>query len=317
MDKYLYYNWKITLLFILALIILPFTLGSFGIYILNEILIAALFTYGFYLLFSNTGYLSFGQAAYYALGAYSVALIYKFLFDSVWLAFLLAIIITGFGSMILGFFCVRLNKLYFAFLTMGFAQMIYTILFRWRSFTGGDDGIANVPRGTLNFIFFKVSLESSINFYFFTLGIFLILLFAIRIMINSCFGLTLRSIRENIDRAEYLGLNTRKYALIAFVISGIYSGIAGGLHVSLTKIASPEASYWSTSAEPLNILLIGGISAFSGPIVGSVIYILLQTYLMTMIGNWILFLGIILLMIVLFFRKGIMGTIQHRFGVEL
>lgn len=309
--------WIILLLCALLLAILPLLAPPFTIYLFNEILIAALFGYGFYILFSHAGYLSFGQAAYYALGAYSVALMYKFVSNSTWLAFLSAIVVSGVVALILGFFCVRLGKLYFAFLTMGFAQMIYTIVFRWRSFTGGDDGLPGVPRGFLDFYFFKIPLESSVNYYYFTLAVFVVLVFITRKLLKSCFGLTLRSIRENIDRTGFVGINAHNYALIAFVISGIYCGIAGALHVSLTKMAYPELSYWSTSADPVIIILIGGIYSFLGPFVGAIIYVLLKTYLMTLIGNWVLFMGIVLLVMVLFFRSGIVGTVQKRFGVEL
>ncbi len=296
---------------------LPLFATSFMVYLFNEILISALFGYGFYLLFSHAGYLSFGQAAYFALGAYSVALIYKYVSPSTWLAFFSAIVISAVVALILGYFCVRLGKLYFAFLTLGFAQMIYTIVFRWRSFTGGDDGLPGVSRGDLNFLFFRIPLEPPIHYYYFSLVIFILLVFIMRRLVKSCFGLTLRSIRENIERTSFVGINSRNYALIAFVISGIYCGIAGALHVSLTKMAYPELSYWSTSADPVFIILIGGIYSFSGPLVGAIIYVLLKTYLMTLIGNWVLFMGIILLLMVLFFRSGVIGTLQKRLGVEL
>jgi branched-chain amino acid transport system permease protein len=135
--------------------------------------------------------------------------------------------------------------------------------------------------------------------------------------VTSSFGLTLRSIRDNIERTSFIGVNPQRYLLIAFVISAIYCAIAGALHASLTKMAYPELSYWSTSAEPIIMTLIGGIYTFSGPFFGALIYIFLKTYLMTIIGNWVLFLGIILLIMVLFFRKGVMGFIEEKWGVKL
>lgn len=303
------------------LCICPIILPSFFLYLLNEMLVFGLFSYGFYLLFSHAGYLSFGQAAYFALGAYSIALMYKHVTLTIWLPFLAVIVITLIVALVLGFLSVRRGKLYFAFLTLAFAQMIYAIVFKWRGFTGGDDGIPDVSRGFIDIYFVKFSLESPVAFYYFTLLIFVVLVFTLKKMTESSFGLTLRSIRDNTERSSFIGVNTQRYVLIAFVISALYCGIAGALHASLTKMAYPELSYWSTSTEPIIMTLIGGIYAFSGPFIGAVIYILLKTYLMTLIGNWVLFLGIVLFFLVLFFRKGFMGfvegSIERRWGIKL
>jgi branched-chain amino acid transport system permease protein len=295
----------------------PVFIPSFGLYILNEALIYGLFAYGFYLLFSHAGYVSFGQAAYFALGAYSVALMYKYVTHTIWLPFLTAITVTAIVAFILGFLSVRLGALYFAFLTLSFAQMIYAIIFQWRSLTGGDDGIPGISRGVIDIYFVRFDLESPIIFYYFSLLVFIILILVLRKLVESSFGLTLRSIRNNIERTTFVGINPERYVLVAFVISSIYCGIAGALHASLTKMVSPELSYWSTSGEPIMMGLIGGIYSFSGPFIGAIIYIFLKTYLMTKIGNWMLFLGIVFLMIVLFFRRGVMGFFEHKLGAKL
>jgi branched-chain amino acid transport system permease protein len=313
-------NWRyrgalfLTILVIVLLWICPIFLPSFGLYLLNEMLIQGLFSYGFYLLFSHAGYLSFGQAAFFAVGAYSVAIMYKHVTLTVWLPFLAAIAVTAIVAIALGFLSVRLGTLYFAFLTLAFAQMIYAIIFSWVSFTGGDDGLPGVSRGIVDIYFLEIDLESPLCFYYFTLIIFLALAVVLRKLVTSSFGLTLRSIRENIERASFVGVNPRRYVLVAFLISAIYCAIAGALHASLTKMAYPELCYWTTSAEPIIMTLIGGINTFSGPFFGAVIYIFLKTYLMTVLGNWVLFLGIILLIMVLFFRKGVMGFIEEKMG---
>jgi len=310
-------GWVLAISTLVLLTACPLFISSFGLYLLNEILIYSLFSYGFYLLFSHGGYLSFGQAAYFALGAYSAALMYKHFCTSIWLPFLVAIAVTIIVSIVLGFLSVRLGALYFAFLTLAFAQMIYAIVFRWRDFTGGDDGIPDVSRGIVDFYFTKIDLGPPVNFYYFTLILFVILVYIMRLITRSSFGLSLRSIRDNMDRTRFVGVNPQRYLLIAFVISAIYCAVAGALHGSLTKMAYPELSYWSTSAEPIIMTLIGGIYTFSGPFFGAMIYILLKTYLMTIIGNWVLFLGIVLLFIVLFFRKGVMGFIEEKLSVKL
>jgi branched-chain amino acid transport system permease protein len=303
-----------TIFVIVLLWICPVFIPSFGLYLLNEMLIYGLFSYGFYLLFSQVGYLSFGQAAFFAIGAYSVAIMYKYVTLTVWLPFLTVIAVTAIVAIFIGFLSVRLGALYFAFLTLAFAQMIYVIIFSWVSLTGGDDGIPGVSRGFVDIYFLKIDLESPFHFYYFTLTIFTALAVILRKLVTSSFGLTLRSVRENIERASFIGVNPRRYVLIAFLISATYCGIAGALHASLTKMAYPELSYWTTSAEPIIMTLIGGVNAFSGPFFGAVIYILLKTYLMTLLGNWTIFLGIILLVVVLFFRQGVMGFVEEKMG---
>ena len=143
------------------------------------------------------------------------------------------------------------------------------------------------------------------------------MIFILKRLVKSSFGLTLRSIRDNIERTSFVGVNPQRHLLVVFIISAIYCAIAGALHASLTKMAYPELSYWTTSAEPIIMTLIGGIYTFSGPFFGTAIYIFIKTYLMTIIGNWVLFLGIILLIMVLFFRKGVMGFIEEKWGVKL
>jgi branched-chain amino acid transport system permease protein len=304
-EAFIFYSGAVCLL-----CVCPLFLPSFGLYLLNEILVYSLFSYGFYFLFSHAGYLSFGQAAYFALGAYSVALVYKYWGPVVWLPFLTVMVVTCAVASALGYLSVRLGKLHFAFLTLAFAQMIYSIIFRWRSFTGGDDGIPGIPRGIVDVYFTSFSLESPVLFYYFSLTVVVALVFALRSLTESSFGLTLRSIRDNPERSRFTGVNVERHVLLAFVISAVYCSVAGALHASLTKMACPEMSYWTTSAEPIIMTLLGGTSTFSGPFVGTMIYVLLKTYFMTAIGNWVLFLGVVLLCAVLLFPKGFMGFVE-------
>lgn len=295
----------------------PAFLSSYYLYLFSGIFIMALFAYGFHLLFAYAGYISFGHAAFYAVGAYTVALMYKHVGDSVWLAFLAALATSAIIGAIIGALSVRLGKIYFAFITLGFGQLIYVVIFRWRSFTGGDDGIPGVMRGSLDFGFFQVSLEPLVNYYYFTLVIFLLCIFVIWRIVNSPFGYTLMSIRDNQERASFTGVNVLKYAWIAFVISSMLTGLAGALMVSLCGMAYPELSFWSSSADPILATLIGGVFTFSGPFVGSASYVLIKSYLMSTIGNWTIFMGAILLVLLLFFRSGIMGFFSQRFKVTL
>lgn len=300
-------------LVMIILLACPFLINPFQLYLLNEVLILAIFTYGFTFLFSNTGYLSLGPAAMYGTGAYGVSLLLKYVTASLYLSFLGAVLISGLVSLIIGIFCVRLGRWYFGMLTLAFAQMIYTIIFRWRTLTGGDDGLTSVPRPPLEF-FFRVSLDSQTGYYYFTLVLFIITVAIMWRLTNSNFGYSLRCIRDNPDRAGFIGINVRTYTLIAFVISGLFSGLAGALHAPLARIASADLAYWTTSLEPTLASLIGGIYTFTGPIIGSFIYIFLKAYAISYFQNWTLLMGFILLVIVLFFRDGIMGFLSRRSG---
>jgi branched-chain amino acid transport system permease protein len=301
---------------VLILAILGLVLKGYHLYLLNEILIMAIFSYGFSLLFSHSGYLSFGQAAFYSSGGYTVALVYRHLSDSTLLALLLAIVITGIISFVIGFLSVRLGRIYFALLTLGFAQMIFAVVFRSR-FTGGDDGIPGIRPGNLDFGFFNISLSSPVNYYYFTLFLFVICVFITYRIVHSPFGYTIRSIRDNPERATFVGINVLKYARIIFVISAIFAGLAGALYVPLAKYASPSIAHFETSGDPVMACLIGGLYTFSGPFVGAIVYTVLKSYLMTAVGNYPLVMGPILLLLVLFFRKGIMGSISDRIGKTL
>ncbi|MEM2983199.1 MAG: branched-chain amino acid ABC transporter permease [Candidatus Bathyarchaeia archaeon] len=301
---------------ILILALLGIFLKGYHLYLLNEILIMAIFSYGFSLLFSHSGYLSFGQAAFYSAGGYTVALMYRHVGDSTWIAFLAAIFVTFVISSIIGFLSVRLGRIYFALLTLGFAQMIFAVVFRSR-FTGGDDGIPGIRPGPLDFGLFEISLTSPTNYYYFTLVLFLISVFIIHRIIHSPFGYTIRSMRDNPERATFIGINVLSHARIVFVISAIFAGLAGALYVPLAKYASPALAHFETSGDPVMACLIGGLYTFSGPFVGSIVYTVLKSYLMTTVGNYPLVMGPILLFLVLFFRNGIMGFIAEKIGKNL
>jgi len=302
---------------VVLLFALPAFIPEYELYLVNTILIMAIFAYGWSLLFSYAGYLSFGQSAFYALGGYTVAIMYRDVTGSVWLAFLAVLGISAVGAAVIGALSVRRGRIYFAFLTLSFAMMIYAVVFRWRGFTGGDDGIPSVMRGALDFGLFQANLEPTANYYYFTLVIALIAIAAMWKMVNSPFGYTLKTMRDNMERASFIGVDVFKYALIAFVISGVYCGLAGALMVSLCGMAYPELSYWTVSGDPVVACLIGGAYTFAGPFVGSIIYVLVRSYLMALVGNWPLCLGIILIAVVLFFRTGIMGFVSERFKVTL
>jgi branched-chain amino acid transport system permease protein len=299
-------------LVILLVFVLPKVVGVFWIYLISTILLLALFSLSFNLLFGMTGYLPFGHMAFYATGAYATGLL---MIGKVPLlpAVLLGTAITGVLAVIIGFFCVRYTYVYFSLLTLAFGMMIHAILWKWSSVTGGDDGLMGIPRGSLGIPgLIDIPLESISEYYYFLAIMSLLAIYIIYRICSSPFGLILNGLRENFGRVEFAGVPTRRYLLYLFVISGLFAGLAGALMVPLEKTVSPGAAHWAKGAEPLMATLIGGPFTFWGPIVGAVFYIGLKEIIVWYTSYWLLVLGVLLLIIVLGFRGGIVGFAQDR-----
>lgn len=291
-----------------ALIILPFILGRFGttgefwIWVTTEMIIMALFATSLNLILGFGGMVSFGHAAFFGVGAYTVALLMKKAGVSLALALMAAPCVAGITAAIIGWFCVRLIGLYFAILTLAFGQLLYMIAFQWYTFTGGDDGIHGIP---------KPEVLDPTNYYLLCLIIFLICFLIMRMIVNSSFGLTIRLTRENLDRSKFIGINVRRYQLINFIIAGVFAGIAGGLFTELNRFAQTEFLHWSRSGDAIFACLVGGMYSFVGPAIGSSIliflHIILQQIHQSLVEIWAIILGVILLGVVLFAPEGLVG----------
>jgi branched-chain amino acid transport system permease protein len=300
----------------LTLLSVPHFVSDYHIYLLNEIFILALMGYSFKILF-GAGYLSLGIAGFYAVGAYAFALFYFHITKSFYLAFFGAVILSGIVSSIIGFFCVKRKKMYFAVLTFAFSELIHATMWQWRGLFGGDEGISGVARPPLDFYFFQVSLQSYLNFYYFTLAVLVICICLLWKVQNSNFGYILKSIHDNPERAAFVGVNVQNHVLVAFVMSGILAGLAGALYVCLSGAVDPEFAHIINTVEPQIATLVGGVSTFGGPFVGSMIYLLIKAYLITKIGNWVIVIGALLIGLVLLFRRGILGYVSERAGLEV
>src|SRR5213594_4483428 len=206
---------------IAVLAILPPLLPSFLVVVMTEIAIVALFATAFNLLMGFGGMVSFGHAAYFALGAYAAALLVKRAGVPMLLALPAAPLAAAAGALLFGFFIVRLTHTYFAMLSLAFAQIVFTVIFKWTSLTGGDDGLLDVWP--------PVMLKSPAAYYYFALAIVGVSLAALHAIVDSPFGYALKAVRENPRRARFIGVNVRRHQLFAFVLSGFFSGLAGGL----------------------------------------------------------------------------------------
>jgi branched-chain amino acid transport system permease protein len=293
-----------------ALLTIPL-FGDYVIWMTANMLILALFAVAFNLLFSFTGLLSFGQAGFFAVGGYTCALILLAL-PSLLLGVIGGVIAAGVVALIIGFLCVRHTEIYFAMLTLAFGMMIHSIIWKWRSVTGGDDGLVGVPRAPLEIPgVLTIEMVDLTRYYYFVLVLVVLGIFAIWKVVRSSLGLTLQGIRDSERRVTFIGLSVMKYRLIAFTIAGLASGLAGALMVPLGRSASPAIANWTFSAEPVIATLLGGAFTFAGPIVGAFLFYIIKEVVVIFTGYWMMTLGIIVLALVLGFRGGVVSVIQN------
>ncbi len=296
-----------TLLVALGLVALlyvfPFLVGESYLFISIDFLIMALFAMSYNLLLGQAGMLSFGHAAYYGLGAYTVAILFAKLQVPIYLGLFAAPVVAGGFALVIGWFAVRVTGMYFAMLTLAFSQLLYTIILGWYGFTGGDDGLPVMPPDWL---------LSARNYYLFVLTVVLVCIFILRIIALSPFGAALGAIRENRQRAVFIGLGVRSYELAAFVIAGSFAGIAGALRAPAQQMAFPSLLHWTQSAEPVLMALAGGIYSFFGPIVGAAIFVFANFAITTFSDYPLLVFGLIVLVLVLYLPGGVAGAITQQ-----
>ena len=298
-------------MFVLFLLV-PLLPGKFWIHISTEILILGLFAMSFNLLYGYMGQISFGHAAFFGTGAYATAMVFTRLKteggEIAMSDFLLSLLagppVAAIAALIVGFFCVRLTGIYFAMLTLAFGELLYYIVFSWYSFTKGDDGI----QGLLPPPFF----QDASNFYYLTLSVVVAALLLMWRITDSPFGYTMRTLRDNQRRAAFLGINVRAHMLMNFVIAGTFAGIAGALWGPFSRSINPGVLGWQESGVAVFMTLIGGAGSFIGPMVGSVIYTLLQAVVKMYTVYWPLSIGTIILLIVLFAPGGLLGLVEKR-----
>jgi branched-chain amino acid transport system permease protein len=299
------------LTFALVFAIFPFVVPYKAL--ATQVLIYGLFALGFNLLYGYTGLLSFGHAAYWGLGAYGTGIaLAKLKIASLWGALAAGLLLAGVGGVIVGFFCLRRRGIYFAMLSLAFAQLLYFIAFHLADVTGGDDGLRGIQVPALSLPGVSLSLESSLAFYYFALALVTLALLALKRILDSPFGAVLQAIRENSDRAVACGYDIRKIKLLSFVFSALFCGLAGGLDALRLAVVPVESLYWTTSGQVVIMTLLGGAGTFFGPFVGAATFLVLEDRLSVFTESWPLFIGLIFMAFVLFLPKGIWGTLLAR-----
>ena len=289
---------------VLLLIVAPWVLPTSWLLVLENVLVLALFATATNLLVGWTGLVSFGQAAFYGIGAYTVALAWLHGIASFWLAFIAAPLIAGLIALFTGAIALRARKLYFALLTLAFSELFYVLAEQLYDITNGANGIfgAMVP---------ALLVSPLIGFYF-TLAVVIVALALLYRIGHSPFGLTLRAIRERRVRAEALGLAVSHHELAAFTLSGAFCGLAGALYVVHDQTAYPELLNWVKSGEPVIVAVIGGISSYAGPPWGALFYQIAHDALVALTRDWQMALGALLLLVVLFRPGGIVSFFGGR-----
>jgi branched-chain amino acid transport system permease protein len=295
-------NWLLIIL-IGLLALLPLSDSRFYLFLGTDILIMGLFAVSLNLMLGYTGLVSFGQAAYFGIGAYTCALLMKKASLAFPWAFLAAPLAGAAGALIIGFFCVRLTQIYFAMLTLAFSQIVWAIVFKWNSLTGGDTGLIGIN--------FPQYLDSSTRFYYFTLVVVVFSLFILRLIVNSPFGRMLTTIRENPERTEFIGINVKLFQLIAFMISGAFAAVSGALFGIFNHSLFPDLLYWPQSAEVLIMSILGGMYNFFGPLVGAAVMLYLRMAVTSKTQYWPLIMGTILALLLFFFPGGILGFLRN------
>jgi branched-chain amino acid transport system permease protein len=283
--------------------------SRFYTFLANDVVIWALFATSLNLLVGYTGLVSFGHAAYFGIGAYTTGILMKQAAVPFFLAFPAAGVVAGLFAVVFGFFCVRLTRIYFAMLTLAFAQFLYTVAYKWRSLTGGSDGIAGVPKTAL--FWGGPSLASPHAFYFLATACVVLSLVLCRALVRSPFGRALQAIRENEQRFGSLGRDPRPFKLVVFVIAAVFAGLAGALFAPFRGFASPEVMFWVFSGQGLMMVTIGGIGTLVGPILGAMVFILLQEILSSYTEHWMIFTGVVFVLIVIFLPGGLVGSARR------
>jgi branched-chain amino acid transport system permease protein len=289
--------WTVAVL--LALMLMPFIAGRFYVYILAIIFVWGLLAMSLNLLVGHGGAYQFHHGAFYGVGAYTAGLIITKTALPAWVGLCAGPVVAACAGLVIGAFCVRLNKLYFGMLQISLGSLLWILALRWYSLTNGDDGIHGIPMPDL--------LSGSIPAYYFILIIVSVCLALMYLILKSPFGATLRAVRDNPQRCQAVGINVRRHQLLAIVIATFFAGVAGALFVVLEGSVFPDMLFWVMSLEIFIMCLLGGWFTFFGPMLGAAIMVALRTFVSSYTDYWTLILGVVMILLIFFLPDGIMG----------
>lgn len=291
-----------------ALLLLPLFLPRFYVYLASLVLLYGLFATSLNVALGYGGIYQFGHAVFFGAGAYGAALIITKAGLSPWIGFVVGPLVSALLSLVVGLICIRLSKLYFGMLQISLSYLLWIIVYRWRDFTGGDNGVHGIPVPDI--------ISSPNSAYYFTLLITAASLFVVHRMIKSPFGSVLQGIRDNPVRSEMIGVNVRRHQLATLIFSGLFAGVAGVLFVVVENAVFPDMLFWTLGMEVMIMCLLGGMYTFMGPMLGAGLIVVLRTFISTYTVYWGLFLGSILIAVIFFLPDGVLGhfnkTVERR-----
>jgi branched-chain amino acid transport system permease protein len=299
----------------LLLLTMPYWMSAMGGYteLATRVIVLGMAAMALNFLLGFTGVLSFGHAAYFGLGAYGVGMSIKFLHLGTLSGMLVGIAVGTVAAMLIGALIVKLRGTYFAMVTIAFGQVFYFIAFRWNAVTGGDDGLTGWKRQAIDFGAGALDIRTKdLAFYYFALAIFALAVVVMALLLRSPFGRTLLAIRENERRARFLGIPIERHIWLSFVISCLFVSVAGTLYALLNNFVDPRALRWDQSGNFVIMAVLGGMRSFWGPLIGAAIFVVLQDYVSSHTANWMSFIGLFFVLVVLFFPRGVLGIIRRR-----
>ncbi len=298
-----------------VLLAVPLWLPLVGGYtaLAGRVLVLGLAAIGFNLLLGFTGVMSFGHAAYFGLGADGAGLTLRYLAASTPLAMLLGTLLGGVAGTLFGLLIARRRGVYFAMVTIAFGQVCYYIAYSWNDLTGGFDGLRGFRRAPIGLgpLVLDIAGDGP-AFYYFLLGVFAAAVALMGLLLRSPLGHSFIAIRENERRARFLGIPVERHIWLSFSISCGFTALAGSLYALLNNFADPLGLHYSLSGEIVIMTVMGGMRTFWGPLLGAAVFVVLQDYISSMTTNWMSFIGLLFVVVVLFFPRGLLGFLPRR-----
>ena len=294
-----------------VLIALPAVLSSYQLSLVTKMLIFGIFAMSLDLLLGYVGLPSLGHAAYFGVAAYTVGLLALRVANNFWLDFPAGLLMAAGVSALFGLFALRTRGSYFLMITLALGQVLWGIAFGWRSLTGGDDGLPSVPRPN---VALPWTLTDGIPFYYFVLIFFGLAVGALALIVSSPFGKALVGIRESERRMEVLGYDVWRHKYVAFILAGLFAGLAGNLFVYFNGFVSPSYLNILFSASALLMVILGGSGTLLGPAIGAAVIVGLENFISGYMERWVLVLGVIYVLVTLFAPSGLVGLVRERLG---
>lgn len=311
MSRHTLLTYAMALGVLILLLLLPLAAGTFIVRTATEILIFGIFAMSLDVILGYTGLVSFGHAAFFGIGAYAMGFFALRISPNLLISMPLALVVVALAALIIGFFSIRASGVYFLMLTLAFSQMVYAIADRWTDVTGGSNGLAGIPRPQIGIGDFQLVFQDDTARYFLVLGFFLVSYLALRWIVNSQFGHALVGIRENETRLRAIGYNIARFKLVAFIIAGLFAGVAGVLYAGFNRFVSTGELYWTASGQVLIMVIIGGAGTLIGPVLGAALIFILQNLVSSATERWPTIMGLIFILFVFAARYGVMGVIRQ------